>query len=227
MKSALLRWTFISLGLCLALLLRWAWKKKLFDPKDRQKLHSDGAVLRHELGHALTWFGFGGRVDKITFIRLHQTSRTSSQYLLTGRTRYNFRNGIPEESADNAEMFAQRILAGESAARKWAGMNRNSICTGGLEIRRGSNVRAILSAQADNPDDFIGILRLAERWGQSDWHYWISSMLSRARIRVDANWAAIQCIASEHEHRLPSNPGDFYEIDGEALMAKFRAFITS
>jgi hypothetical protein len=215
-------WKPLLLGFCFLLLLLWARKRKLFDAKDRQRLHHDGAVLRHELGHAIAWFCVGGKVERITFTRLKWASGTSTQYPLMGRTELSYANGTAEESAENAELVAERILAGESAARKWAGMSRNSICTGGLKISRNCDLDAILMAHGNSPEDFISVLGLAVKWGKSEWSSWIRSRLKAVRALVDANWGVIQHLASKHERSLPTKLGDIYEIDGERLMGELR-----
>lgn len=193
----------LLLGLCIVLLILRTRKSRLFDPKDHERLHCDGAVLRHELGHAVTWFCFGGIIDRITFTRLKQTCGTSARKPLMGDTEVSFGHGTPDESAENAELVALRILAGESAARRWARMTRGRICTGGLELHRNCNLDAILRAHCNSLDDFINILGLTAKWGKTEWYNWIHDRLKAARILVDANWEVIEHLASKHERWLP------------------------
>ncbi len=108
----------------------------LFTHVRPEGFNRDDVVVRHELGHTVTWYSFGRDVCHIRFKRSPIDAR-----LQGGAANVN-----PPSFAHlkDAKEFVERMLAGESAARRSLGESRDQISTMPVEVKPETNIPALV-----------------------------------------------------------------------------------
>lgn len=169
----------------------------------------DDVVLCHELGHTLTWLNFGRPIGPITF---HRSPRDG---LLEGGAALN----PPQSLAcpTDAEHLAERLLAGESAARRKLNLTRNEISTLGIPVAAHTDIPALLRA-ANPKDDAFRAIWVAYETAKSDWYEWLHARLNRAIAIVDKNWGTIESLAQSMRLRLPATGQKTSFTDAEVMV---------
>ncbi|MEI7728105.1 MAG: hypothetical protein WCO56_00925 [Verrucomicrobiota bacterium] len=102
-----------------------------------QEFDRDDVMVYHELGHMVTWFSYGREIGAISFKRSREGRLSEAKAA----------NVNPPSLAckQDAEQFAERILAGESAARRKLGnITRDQISTMEIEITPNTNILALV-----------------------------------------------------------------------------------
>ena len=176
-------------------------------------------VVCHELAHTVVWYSFGREIRGITF------RRSIDGYLSGGSANVNPSN---LENNQDAEQFVERMLAGDSAARRKLGMRRDQISTVGFAVNARTSIPSLLST-ANRNDDAMWAIFAAYKTRKPNWletiliHFgkkpgwfkWLSLRLEMTNARVDAHWRAIEAISKELIARLPADgeetviPADF------------------
>jgi hypothetical protein len=109
-----------------------------------------------------------------------------------------------------AQPYAERLLAGENAARRALGKRTDQICSKGLPVDgETKHLACVLAPIMDGEgdlakEDIVKVLALALNNAQSDWRAWIGERLSRVEAVVHQNWAAIDRLARSLEPHLPA-----------------------
>lgn len=175
----------------------------LFDP-EKVDFNDDYVVLCHELGHVVTWFLYGEEIGPIQCRRCAD-NLIEARLILPPNKKLKELLNTPEY----AEKFAERLLAGEIAARHAFGKRTDQICSKGLPVDDGTEQLAQTIDQTDPnsnlaKEDIFKVLNLAINHGQSDWYAWIGERMSCAGEVVNQNWAAIDQIARRLEPSLPT-----------------------
>jgi hypothetical protein len=194
--------------------------QSIFDSVQHRELNGDWPVLCHELGHAVTWFRFGEGIGRLKCCRPDICLK--SAVALWPRT-----DGLEKlwSSPEYAKPYAERLLAGEIAARRALGNIRtDQICSKGLPVNSGIDCLAKTIAHT-NPtsdlakEDVYKVLTLAINNAQSDWCAWVGARLSCAGAVVNRHWAAFEQIARKLEPKLPE-VGQSCVWEGIELMAE-------
>ena len=109
----------------------------LFADSQPQDFDRDDVIVCHELGHTVTWFSYGREIGAIRFERSIRGNLSKA-----GAANVN-----PPSLAckQDAEQFAERLLAGRSAARRKLGnITRDQISTMNIEVTPNTNIRALV-----------------------------------------------------------------------------------
>ena len=173
------------------------------------EFNRNDVVVCHELAHTVVWYSFGRGIRGITF------RRSIDGYLSGGSANVNPSN---LENTRDAEQFAERMLAGDSAARRKLGMRRDQISTVGFPVNARTSIPVLLNTANRNDDAMWAIftayktrkpnwletvlIRLGKKPG---WYKWLSLRLEKTNARVDAHWMAIEAISEQVIARLPAN----------------------
>jgi hypothetical protein len=173
------------------------------------EFNRNDVVVCHELAHTVVWYSFGREIRGITF------RRSIDGYLSGGSANVNPSN---LENTRDAEQFAERMLAGDSAARRKLVMRRDQISTVGFAVNARTSIPALLGTANRNDDAMWAIfaayktkkpnwletilIRLGKKPG---WYKWLSLRLEKTNARVDAHWRAIEVISEEVIAWLPAN----------------------
>jgi hypothetical protein len=175
------------------------------------ELDEDETVVRHELGHALVWLDQGNVVERICFTR-------TANLLLRGVTKVKLPDGWSEARLrkERPEQLAERILAGEIAAREYNELAHGEICTD-LVLLPNSELGAVLTGQSENPDDDIKALFLAHEAAGLGWYVWLCERHAAARARVLTHWAALENAAENVLADLPLCAGEEFIIRGPSV----------
>ena len=190
----------------------------LFDHQSHTEFNPDRVVVIHELGHAVTWFSYGEGVGRMKFTR-------GQDGLLCAKTLLEFRDLNSHASDQQAACYAvERMLGGESAARRAVGFRRDQICSDRIPITSDNDLRRLLRNRIyDNrKSDFFNVLRLTASCDPPDWHTWLQERLVNAQRAVDANWEPIVKIARKIVKRLPKNTRRNYYCWGTNLIASLQ-----
>jgi hypothetical protein len=169
----------------------------LFDSSQHPEFGEGWVVLRHELGHIVVWFRCGEAIGPLTIQRYPNGSLRAGSVLWPrkgDRTRLVLR--------EYAEPLAERLLAGESAARKALGTRTDQICTDGIQVDTNSHLPNILN-QMDERTDIGNVLFIPQQHSIPNWYQWVEARLKNADSVVDAHWTAIDQIARCLEPLLP------------------------
>lgn len=166
----------------------------MFEPIPYPDFDRDDVAICHELGHAVTWFGYGEPIGPMTI------SRCPVFKVLKPRMALDITKDI--HSNDYAEHLAEHWLAGESAARKALNMRRNRISTKQFLVNSQSDIPALLR-RMDEKEDFARVLWAAHEKAKAGWYVWVRERLHQATAIVDRNWGAIQRTAVTLQPRLP------------------------
>jgi hypothetical protein len=188
----------------------------LFDTARHRELEVGPVVLRHELGHIVVWFWRGEAIGPLTISRYPDGSVGASSVLWPRCGDRRLLN-----SRKYAEPLAERLIAGESAARKAVGtLPKDQICTGGVIIDAKSCLPDILN-QMDERSDIGNLLFIPQAHSIANWYDWVAVRLKNAVSIVDAHWAAIDQIARWLEPNLPQ-PGRETAMPGIDLIDLLR-----
>jgi hypothetical protein len=169
-----------------------------FDPVSHPEFNSDDAVIRHEIGHIISWWKNGGQIGKLVLSR-SRTSQVSHPHATFPGT----------ETLDvqlDGGRLAERWLAGESAARKALGMPRDQICTDGVVITSKSDIPLLLNG-TDERQDFARVIWIAHTIAKNTWYDWVEVRLLETVAVVDAHWGAIEQIARTLMAKCPGRGG--------------------
>ena len=190
----------------------------VFDTNPPETLNRDRCVVRHEVGHAVTWFSFGEAIGPMFLCR-----KTGSDQLLAKVACWP-RNGDREAllNKDYAEPWAERLLAGDIAGRlAHGGISTNRISADGVILNAVYTVHDIIKQFPENHDVKM-VLMLAHNTAREEWQMWVAARLERAAKVANENWHRIESIAKQLEHKLPlqGNPVCIQGTDLIALMNK-------
>jgi len=175
----------------------------VFD-SERVDFTDDYVVLCHELGHVITWFCYGEEIGPLECRRCTD-NLIKAQVTLPPNAKLKELLNTPKY----AKKFAERLLAGEIAARLSIGKRTDRVCSKGLPVGDGTEQLAKTIAQT-NPnsdlakEDIFKVLQLAINQGQSGWYAWIVERMNNAGEVVNQNWVAIDQIARRLEPSLPA-----------------------
>ncbi len=183
------------------------------DPTEYADFKKDRVVLIHELGHVVAWFCHGEGVGRL---RLERKNK-----LLWPQVILAFREQRDANTDRDAEVMAERVLAGESAARRAVGMPRDEICFGRWVIDRNFNVGSVAPHLRDEYDE-ERVLKIAWAYGRNGWYEWIAKRLKSASVRVDDNWAVIDRMASWIKPRVPMTTGQVCCVPGRELIKEMQ-----
>jgi len=177
----------------------------MFDTCQHGEFNDDWPVLCHELGHAVIWFHLGEGIGRLKCCR-DTTSQLRAGVALWPRT-----GGLEDLlSPEHAASYAERLLAGELAARRALGNLRTTqICSKGLPVHGGVDYLTQtlngLDQDADlAKEDITKVLTLAINNAQRNWRQWIGDRLNRSEAMVAQNWSAIDGIARCLRRKLPA-----------------------
>jgi hypothetical protein len=136
----------------------------LFTPTRPDAFNRDDVVVHHEVAHTVVWFSYGGEIKHIRFERIGPSSSVA------GRLRGGSGNRNPNDLSQtkDAEMFAERMLAGESAARRHIGANRRFISTMPVGLTKSTNVPALVRV-GDRRHDVLKHVISAYNRDASNW----------------------------------------------------------
>lgn len=181
------------------------WRQPLFDHSEYPELNKDFAILRHELGHAVTWFHFGEGIGRLNCCRCPDKQLNAGVALWPREGQYE----LLWKSPKYAKPYAERLLAGEIAARRAPGMTTSKICSKGLPVDSDTCVLANTLARIDPncdlaKEDIFKVLTLAINHAQSGWREWVGERLTRASAVVEQYGTAIDQIARKLERHLPT-----------------------
>ena len=139
----------------------------IFDTNPPAALNKDIPVLCHEIGHAVTWFSFGEAIGPLKLRRDSTTNQLKASVVLWPRDG----NLQSLNSHEYAEPLAERLLAGDSAARKKLSLMTDNISIDGVTIDAITNIYGIIK-QLDIEHDASKVLQLAYNAAHSNWHSW-------------------------------------------------------
>jgi hypothetical protein len=196
----------------------------IFDPRIPDELSGDFPAAFHEAGHAVLWLSCGGIVQRFRF-------RRNQRGLLGGKTVLAFPPGQVADTERNACLAAERLLAGECAARaalvgQGKKFSREHVCSYEVVVDPKGKFEAViqgldefrLKLNLKGEFDIAGVVGLAGKWGGANWYAWVCERLMVARRRVDANWEAITDVAGRLLIRvLPKGAGPVIIVEGEEL----------
>lgn len=197
---------------------------QIFDPSIPAELDGDCPVAFHEAGHAVLWLSCGGTVSRFRFER-------NRGGLLGGSSRCEVPAGEVPDTERNACLFAERLLAGEYAARRAAAeqgknISREHICSYGVDVDPKGKFESVMQGLDDfrrklggkGEFDVTKVVALADKWGGENWYAWVYERLMLACKRVDANWEAIRDVAGRLLMLvLRQGAGPMVIVDGEEL----------
>lgn len=198
-----------------------------FVPAEDADWNDDGAVLRHELGHALVWFVHGGGLGRLRLARANDGLLEAG--VVTGP-----RPGQTDTPAF-IDSTAERLLAGEAAARRHLGIPGGRISLRGLQEPRlpaGARPDEIAAAFAEVGHasdgrvmlgDVAKILSLADQYHQADWRTWIRERLAAAEHILSTQWAVLGAVAVRFERGLPRRPRQEVVVSAQDLIAAFES----
>jgi hypothetical protein len=178
------------------------------------RFYHDDVVVRHELGHALTWLLLGGEVQYVCFTRL-------ANGLLGGKMRM-----LPSEGGALEELWHQkpkelvcRLLAGEIAARRYLSLTPQEVCSE-FRLYPFSRLNDVLCGIDDNKeDDLTKALKITNDAVGDKWYRWFVERHKETQSLVNDQWHTINRIADNLLMRLPVYSEDVLSISGSDLMA--------
>ncbi|NMM03525.1 hypothetical protein HHL24_37310 [Paraburkholderia sp. RP-4-7] len=170
-------------------------------------LETDDAVLRHEIGHALVWFHYGGPIGRL---------RLSREY--DGKLMASMRFGMT--AIDIAKRNAVRLLAGEIAARRFLGLPAES-ATYDFQVPPSARAEAVTSRLGNPHSDMTKALILACDDAGDGWFEWLKARHSEARRLVDKEWQAIEDVAKGLKRHIPMEPRTDVLLPGLSLIKGF------
>lgn len=150
----------------------------LFTPKRPDAFNRDDVVVHHEVAHTVVWCSHGRGIEHIRFKRIEPPSPVAG--LLMGGSGNDSASASGSESG--LEHMAERLLAGESAARRRIGSGRGEISTMSVELTESTNVPALVRvADTDDP-----VLRRAVFEYNRDSSNWFSQVQSHFNRLIPA-----------------------------------------
>lgn len=177
----------------------------LFDCSQYIEFNNDRVVLSHELGHVVTWLHLGEGIGRLKCCRRADNQLMPHVALWPRKDEFE-----KLFSPEYAQPFAERLLAGEIAARHALNMRTDQICSKGLPVDSTCDNLACVLRQINDTggdlakEDVVKVLTLALQNAPSDWRTWIADRFNRANAVVHENWGAIHQIAQKLESRLPA-----------------------
>lgn len=193
----------------------------IFDIKPTTDLNKDRAVIYHEIGHAVMWFYYGQKIDRLIFKR----RLSDSQLLASIICRPISGNDEDLLNASYQNPIAERLLGGDISARIATGADLRKISLDGVILHFDMKIHDIVS-QLPERHDLVIALQLAHNAAQRDWLRWLTERHAFASKIIKANCCAIGKIAQELEANLP-NRGEEILIAGVDLAAMLTRLVTS
>lgn len=181
------------------------------------RFHEDAVVVRHELGHALTWHLLGGEVELIRFVRCSSGDLAGGMKMVPPAT------GSLEDLKDlwnkNPKELACRLLAGEIAARRYLNLPPQEVCSD-FSVSPGTSLSVVLSGREGDMNDLTKALSLANDAAGDKWYSWLVERHQETQSLVSAQWPTINRIADQLVEGLPVYPEDNeLSITGSYLLA--------
>ena len=179
-----------------------------FDSTPHRELNEDHAALCHEITHAVVWYHSGQAIGRM------KITRSPKDKLLEPRVALLPRTGDPRDlqTINGGTSYAERMLAGDFAARIVAHLPTNQISTFGLLKADG---------EPDGQHDLAELLTVAAQIAGKNYTSWLNERLRCAASIVRGNWVGIENIANRLRLTLP-RPGAFACIAGTTLIALMR-----
>lgn len=196
-------------------------------PLDSADWNRDDVVVRHELGHAVAWYHHGEGIGRLRFNRAVDGLLEAGIVLGPARS-------DQEETDAFIDAYAERLLAGEAAARRWLGLPRGCVSLRGLAGHRlpmGIGPMDLAETLCEPTardglpayDDITKVLLEAEKRHRCVWKQWISQRIRDAEVIVDANAAVIEAAAALLQPLLPHSSSPF-ELPGQHVMELLTRF---
>jgi hypothetical protein len=189
----------------------------MFDPCLHVELDEPAAVVRHEVGHAAVWFHHGGAIGRLRLTRLVD-GRLAAGVRLHGRT------SKPPDVMAYFETCAERLLAGELAARRHVGLPTNRISVEDPSVLRGgpsawSCLEVIWSFDRVDHDAARAVQIAAH---EQQWLSWLERRLSAADHILAERWTSIDSVSAELLSSVPRRLGSSFRISGSLLIDLMR-----
>ena len=186
----------------------------IFDTNPPETLNQDRCVVRHEVGHAVTWFSFGEAIGPMFLWRVAGGDQLLAKVACWPR------NGDKKAlfNKDYGEPWAERLLAGDVSGRlAHGGIPTDRISADGIILSEVSTIHDIIN-QLPERHDLNKVLQLAHNHAHDQWQVWVAARLQRAAVIANENWHRIESIAKQLEHQFPLQGGRVY-IQGTDLIA--------
>lgn len=170
--------------------------------------NEDDSVVRHELGHAFVWLSGGGAIEHVRFTRAFDR-------LLGGGMKMTVPDGWDEERffAEKSDLLAERVLAGEIAAREHNGLPQGVVCSE-LPLTPTSDLAFLLTGKHNHQTDDIKALFLAHESAKANWYEWMRARHSSAVLVIQRHFEVIDIAADVFAGEVPLWEGDEVLIDG-------------
>lgn len=178
------------------------------------RFHEDAVVVRHELGHALTWQSLGGEVKDVRFWRMKSGFLAGGMRMVPPATVLleDLWNQKPKE-------LVCRLLAGEIAARRYLNLPTLMVCSD-FSVSPDISLNNVLSGREGDMNDLTKALLLANDAAGDNWYSWLVERHQETQVFVSDQWPKINRIADNLVARLPVNPEDHeLSITGSELLA--------
>jgi hypothetical protein len=172
-----------------------------------EKLEADDAVLRHEIGHALVWFHYGGPIGRLRLRREFD-----------GKLMASVRFGAT--AIDVAKRNAVRMLAGEIAARRFLGLSADSVSYD-FQVAPRASAKTVMSRLGNPHSDLTKALFLACDDAGDAWFEWLKARHSESRRLVDTEWRAIEDVAEALKRHIPRELQTDVLLPGLSLIKRF------
>lgn len=171
------------------------------DPEIHRDFEMDHAVVQHEVGHLVTWFLLGGGIGPMRFER-------QGDHRLLGAVRFGPRNLDAKETPDFIDAVAERLLAGEIAARRHLGKCDWQISLGDPTTVLLTPTHSASFARARCHADLLdarNLLSLAEQHHADSWWPWMEDRIRSVRRRLELHWPAVGKLAARIAPYVPDH----------------------
>jgi hypothetical protein len=172
----------------------------------------EDVIVRHELGHAVVWYHYGGALGRMRFHRMRDG-------LLMGGVQVRGREADMSQD-DYVRTSVVRLLAGEIAARIYLRLPLNHVASE-LDLRPTSNVRRLRPSIRRYRTDFMRAIDAAFHIAGPAWWPWLLNRHSEARAIVEAAWPVIDASAKNLQPNVPSELDSEWRIPGLTLIEMF------
>jgi hypothetical protein len=163
-------------------------------------LEEDHVVLRHEIGHFVTWFLYGGGIGPLRL-------RRQPDGRLLAAVKVGPRSADERETPAFIDAVAERLLAGEIAARQHLEMCDWQVSIGDPRVvlfDAATQIGRVRTVCHRDLADTTNLLSLAEQHHPDDWWQWIENRLLHVRALLGSRAQLIEVLAKRLGPLVPS-----------------------
>jgi hypothetical protein len=182
------------------------------EPEVSEIFNREDAIVRHELGHAVVWYHYGGALGRLRFYRMPDR-------LLMGGVLFRGR-GAEVSQEDYMRTLTVRLLAGEVAARRFLRLPPDRIACE-FPLTSYSNIDRLRPLIQQSPTDIMRAIDAAYHVASLEWWQWLLERHSEATEIVDAAWPVIESSAKVLEPYVPLEPNSEWQLPGLNLIEMF------